>query len=231
MSVTQDQNRQRILDATEDLLKRAGRDEVTIRAVAEAAGVQLPTLYRLFGDKVGLLEAVVERGFLRYMSIDPIPGPAWTEVDLLRRGWDIHVRFGVENPELYSLMYGDFSMRKDSPALRLAQEGLKGLFDRLARAGLLRLPQHEAMLTAFASASGAVLALQFLPPEVKRETFLANAQERMVRAVVLSDEPSQDNTLGTALAIVRGNVSSLASLTVGEQGLLAEWLERVQRFP
>ena len=33
---------------------------VTTRAVADAAGVQAPTLYRLFGDKDGLMEAVAE---------------------------------------------------------------------------------------------------------------------------------------------------------------------------
>jgi AcrR family transcriptional regulator len=36
----------------------AGRRAVTTRAVAAGAGVQAPTIYRLFGDKDGLLDAL-----------------------------------------------------------------------------------------------------------------------------------------------------------------------------
>ena len=49
--------RERILDAAAELLVSGGTDGVSTRAVAAAAGVQAPTLYRLFGDKQGLLEA------------------------------------------------------------------------------------------------------------------------------------------------------------------------------
>ena len=90
-------------------------------------------------------------------------------------------------PELYSLMCGDFSVRKDSPALRVAKEGLKGVFDRLAQGGLLRLSQDEAMLTAFSSDSGAVLALQFLAPTVKVDFFLTSARERVIQAVMIQE--------------------------------------------
>lgn len=223
MTETQDQNRQRILDATEELLKGAGRDALTVRGVAEAAGVQLPTIYRLFVDKVGLLEAVVERGFLRYMAIEPAPTPAPTEVDLVRHGWDIHVRFGRENPELYSLMYGDFSMRKDSPALEAALGGLRGLFERVARAGLLRLPLEEAVFRAFASASGAVLALQFLPSG--STPLLERLREDLLRTVLI-DLPTGQHPLEAALALVEGNVTALTSLSASERALLQEWLGR-----
>ena len=42
------------------LLREQGAAAVTTRAVAMAAGVQAPTIYRLFGDKDGLLDAVAE---------------------------------------------------------------------------------------------------------------------------------------------------------------------------
>jgi AcrR family transcriptional regulator len=49
---------------------------VTTRSVALAAGVQPPTIYRLFGDKDGLLDAVAEHGFAHYAAnkrpADPI---------------------------------------------------------------------------------------------------------------------------------------------------------------
>ena len=42
------------------LLRDEGPGAVTTRGVAQAAGVQAPAIYRLFGDKDGLLEAVAE---------------------------------------------------------------------------------------------------------------------------------------------------------------------------
>ena len=56
--------RERIVACAAELLTRGGREALTTRAVASAAEVQQPTIYRLFGDKEGLLEAVAEHGFL-----------------------------------------------------------------------------------------------------------------------------------------------------------------------
>ena len=98
----QEKNRIRILDAAESLLKRMSRDAITIRAVADEAEVQLPTIYRLFDDKAGLLDAVAERGFIRYMEIDTEQPASSDSIEQLRHGWDIHVRFGLESPELYN---------------------------------------------------------------------------------------------------------------------------------
>jgi len=91
-----DATRERIVETAAELLARGGREAVTTRAVATAAGVQPPTIYRLFGDKVGLLDAVTEHGFRAYLadkgvaSADPVAD--------LRSGWDLHVGFGLANP-------------------------------------------------------------------------------------------------------------------------------------
>src|SRR6478752_6009898 len=60
--------RARILAAATDLLATGGRDALTTRAVAAAAGVQAPTIYRLFGDKDGLLDAVAEHVMATYVA-------------------------------------------------------------------------------------------------------------------------------------------------------------------
>jgi AcrR family transcriptional regulator len=52
--------RSRIIDVAARLLPDEGPTAVTTRGVAEQAGVQAPMIYRLFGDKDGLLEAVAE---------------------------------------------------------------------------------------------------------------------------------------------------------------------------
>jgi AcrR family transcriptional regulator len=51
----------KIIDAAARVLRDHGPAAVTTRRVAEQAGVQPPAIYRLFGDKDGLLEAVAEQ--------------------------------------------------------------------------------------------------------------------------------------------------------------------------
>ncbi|WP_437753552.1 TetR family transcriptional regulator [Sorangium sp. So ce1389] len=60
--------RARIVAAGAELLAEGGRGALTTRAVAAAAGVQAPTIYRLFGDERGLLEAVAERGLAKHIA-------------------------------------------------------------------------------------------------------------------------------------------------------------------
>jgi AcrR family transcriptional regulator len=54
-------NRQRILDAAAALIRQRGVDAITMDEVAAAAGVGKGTLYRRFGDKGGLAEALLDR--------------------------------------------------------------------------------------------------------------------------------------------------------------------------
>ena len=60
--------RERIIAAAAKLIAAGGRDAATTRAVAAAAAVQAPTIYRLFGDKRGLLDAVAGHGMAAYLA-------------------------------------------------------------------------------------------------------------------------------------------------------------------
>ena len=75
---SRDRTRARLVAVAAELLATQGPDAVTTRSVALAAGVQAPTIYRLFGDKSGLLDAVVEHGFAGYLARKP---PADAEAD------------------------------------------------------------------------------------------------------------------------------------------------------
>lgn len=72
-------NRERVLDAAQQLLSTAGVDAVDIRDVARAAGVGVGTVYRRFGDKGGLVAALLderERAFQDRLLSGPAPlGP------------------------------------------------------------------------------------------------------------------------------------------------------------
>src|SRR3954454_5165205 len=99
--------RAQIVEVAAGLLATGGRDAVSTRAVAAAAGTQAPTIYRLFRDKDGLLAAVLEYGFATYLAGKPPLDPAADPITDLRAGWDVHVGFGLVNPALFLLMYAD----------------------------------------------------------------------------------------------------------------------------
>ncbi len=223
----QDQNRSRILDVTESLLKSIGRDAIAIRAVADEANVQLPTIYRLFGDKAGLLDAVAERGFARYMAIDPDRRESLEPIEQLRHGWDIHVRFGLEHPELYGLMYAESHSRKVTPAAQIALDGLNALIGRLAAAGSLKVSQEEATFVAFASASGAVLSTYFLPGSIHDPAYFANIRESMISAITTKANSHDGEPIANAAITLGGNLDRLKVLSPNEQNLLHEWLNRI----
>ncbi|MET7849371.1 TetR/AcrR family transcriptional regulator [Streptomyces avermitilis] len=56
----------RILDACADLLDEVGYDALSTRAVALRAGVPIGSVYRFFGNKRAMADALAERNFERY---------------------------------------------------------------------------------------------------------------------------------------------------------------------
>lgn len=113
---------------------------MSTRAIAAAAGVQAPTLYRLFGDKQGLLDAVTAYGFERYLAEKKTLVPSHDPVADLQRGWDNHVEFGLTHPAFYVLMYGVTRPERRPAAAEEAYRMLLALLERVAAAGRLRMP-------------------------------------------------------------------------------------------
>ncbi|MGW5660519.1 TetR family transcriptional regulator [Streptomyces sp. NPDC003758] len=56
----------RILDACADLLDEVGYDALSTRAVALRAGVPIGSVYRFFGNKRAMVDALAERNLERY---------------------------------------------------------------------------------------------------------------------------------------------------------------------
>ena len=99
--------REEILEATERLLIETGSEEaVSIRAVAKAVGVTAPSIYRHFVDKTHLVFEVCERQFERF---DVILQEAVAGIDdpvaAMRARGRAYVRFGIEHPEHYRIMF------------------------------------------------------------------------------------------------------------------------------
>ncbi|MET9869346.1 TetR/AcrR family transcriptional regulator, partial [Streptomyces sp. NPDC006386] len=58
----------RILDACADLLDEVGYDALSTRAVAQRAGVPIGSVYRFFGNKRQMVDALAQRNLERYTA-------------------------------------------------------------------------------------------------------------------------------------------------------------------
>jgi AcrR family transcriptional regulator len=98
------ERRQRLLDATRELLRQDGWHNVAISDIGAAAGISGPAVYRHFRSKEELLVAALDHAAGRLWSglpdDDGRPAP-----DLLVAYVDSHVAFAVENSDIIELWY------------------------------------------------------------------------------------------------------------------------------
>ena len=224
---SRDRTRAQLVEVAAELLATQGPDAVTTRSVALAAGVQAPTIYRLFGDKNGLLDAVVQHGFASYLARKPPVGADGDPVESLRAGWELHVGFGLANPELFRLMYTALRT-PDGRAIAAAGTGvLQARVHRVAEAGRLRVTERRAVDLISAAGTGVVFTL-IDQAEDERDGALADTAWESVCAIILTDASTAAITGPAAAAVtLRAALAELTALTAAERALLGDWLDRI----
>ena len=120
-----------LLDEAAAMIAEGGAASVTMRALGRRLGVSRAAAYRHFEDKTALLVAVATAGFGRLrdrlQAVDA--GAPRSSVERIRRMGEEYVRFALENPAHYRLMYGREGLgRRDVPELR---EAGNALFEQL----------------------------------------------------------------------------------------------------
>ena len=221
-------HRDRIVAAAISLLSEGGRAAVSTRAVSAEAGVQAPTIYRIFGDKQGLLDAVAAHAFAAHLKAHTDLVPTADPVADLRAGWDAHVGFGLENPSLYSLIYGEPRPGQGSPPAAVAAlEILAGHVHRIAEAGRLRVDEVHAARLLHAAGTGTTLCLIGIA-DYRTDMVLSTMAREAVIAAITTDVPAahEPGVLGAAVTL-RAVLSEASVLSVRERGLLQEWLDRI----
>lgn len=226
LAAGREQVRQRVIEAAIDLLTREGRDAVTTRRVAVAAGLQPPAIYRLFGDKDGLLDAVAEHGFAAFLAAKHVDHDPVDPVEDLRAGWDLAVEFGLANPALYTLMYSE-PARAASAAFKAGTQILMGRVRRLAAGGWLRVDEELAAMIIRATAHGAVLTWLSLPEDRRDPALLTILRESMVTAVTSQRPAVQEPGPAGAARALRAALPAQTALSGAERQLLGEWLDRL----
>lgn len=226
---SRDRTRAQLVEVAAELLAAGGPDAVTTRSVALAAGVQAPTIYRLFGDKNGLLDAVIRQGFATYLASKPALAADGDPVDSLRAGWELHVGFGLANPELFRLMY--LALRSpDGRAIAAAgTDVLRARVHRVAGAGRLRVSERRAVDLIHAAGIGVVLTLIEQPAGERDDTLAGTAWESVCATILTAASPAAGTGASPAAAAVtlRAALPGLTALTPAERTLLGDWLDRI----
>jgi AcrR family transcriptional regulator len=224
--------RQRILEVAADILEREGAQAVSTRSVAAAAGIRAASLYQLFGDKDGLLAALAIQAFNQYLAEKSTFTPTADPVDDMRRGWDMHVDFGLRHPAVYLLMFGTNQPGRRPPAADEAHGLLLKFLQRIAAAGRLRVRPALAATLCQAAATGVTLSLIATPAADRDPEISAKMRETVVSSLITDAPPDPDSGLASrALALQ-------AALTIADEpiplrptetALLGDWLQQLAR--
>lgn len=231
VATTRASTRAAIVEAAAGFLREGGPAAVTTRGVAVRAGVQAPTIYRLFGDKDGLLEAVAEDVMAAFVSAKTTAVEAATAADLdplddLRTSWKQQIEFGMTNPAVFRLL-SDPDRVLVSPAARAGRAVLNARVHRLAMTGRLRVTEQRAVDLIQAAGVGTIQS-QLSTPEELRDPVLGEAMLEAVLGRILTDASVEapSGPVATAVAL-RALAPQLDALSESERQLLIEWLDRI----
>lgn len=134
------------------LLEQEGHSDFALRDLARRVGVSAAAVYAHFADKSALRAAIATAGFVHLrQAMEAATGNHTGPMDQFLQMGSAYVRFGVERPALYKLMFAseDLPARcAEYPELEGAAEAAFGLLtdmlERMQRRGLVRPGDPEA---------------------------------------------------------------------------------------
>ncbi|MDX2916996.1 MULTISPECIES: TetR/AcrR family transcriptional regulator [Streptomyces] len=227
--------RTRILEVAATLVRESPDGDISTRAVCEAAKVGPPALYRHFGDKEGLLSAVVDHGFEEYLATKRERGETTDAVEDLRRGWDSHIAFALDNRNLYRLMNSP-AMRTPPAAALESHRILTGDLERAAAQGRIRVAPELAAQMIMSANVGVALMLVSRPATFD-DIGVSHRVRDALYATVLTPEPPREPSASVPadaeVPTAAARLSALlrkergAGLSTAEAALMKEWLDRV----
>ena len=216
-----------IIRRAAELLAASPNGDVSTRAVCEAAGVGQPVIYRLFGDKEGLLAAVADCVWGEYLDSKRAAVPSADPLQDVRDGWDNHTAFALAHPHAYRLVFAT-ALSSPPDAAEEAMSLLQGILEKLAAQGRLRLGPAEAARIVMAANSGIALALILRPSQFSDPSLSALTREATLNTIVSDTETPAGNAIETAAVTLQAGLTGTTMFTPAESSLLTEWLTRIQ---
>jgi AcrR family transcriptional regulator len=180
--------RRSILDATETLLIEAGGDVFSIRGLAQRCGYSAPTIYHYFGDKDGLIDALLEERFARLIDALQGVGQSADPAENLRQMSLAFMRFGHANPTFYRLIstISRKGQTRTPPAVEAARQLMEEPIRQLDAAGRLDLPLETAGQVLWALTHGLTSLRSLRPEHDWADDLESNALDVLLRGVIRS---------------------------------------------
>ncbi|GAB3128691.1 TetR/AcrR family transcriptional regulator [Tsukamurella serpentis] len=126
-------NRELLLEATQRLIAERGVDAVSMDAVARAAGVGKGTVFRRFGSRAGLLQALLDadetRLQQRFMFGPPPLGPGGDPVERLIRYGAARLQMIVRHGDLLRGAEQAARSPYDEPPWRVSELTVRSMLD------------------------------------------------------------------------------------------------------
>ncbi|MFF4189483.1 TetR/AcrR family transcriptional regulator [Nonomuraea sp. NPDC001831] len=218
-----------MIEAAERQLASSSDHEVATRAVCEAVGVSQPVLYRLFGDKRGLLDAVADHGYEQYAALKAAQEQTGDPVADLHAGWDGHMAFAQAKPALYQLMFTPRPW-SHSTARDRVMELLVAALTRCAAVGALKAEPQTAAQLILAANVGTALD-HIARPALFDDPALSHRMRDAVFSHVLTGPGAQNDADPLYAAALRLHaqldLTGTEALEPAETALLRRWLERI----
>ena len=232
----------RILETAAGLLAQSADADVSTRAICDAADVTAPTLYHHFGDKDGLLTAVVDFGWAAFLETKRAVAAIVHDhvADDVRAGWDNHLQFARENPSFYKLMWSP-AVATSSGAVREAYQMLHDRLELGASRGQLRMSAETASRIVLSATTGAALSLISQPELYGDGTFATQLREAVIAWITippgtpsLTHDPGREAepTIASAAATLSSRLTAEDTpLTGPEMALMRQWLTTLADAP
>ncbi len=204
MGITERRERQKtelrnaILEAAEKTIVEEGFDALTMRKLAEAVEYSPAAIYQYFENRDAIAKAVVMRGFMALLEYFAPLGQIENPEERLTEIGRAYVRFGLENPQTYRLIFmekqgfadvvfpPDELKEPDDPGDR-AFRALAGTVEELQRLGRVRtdIPATTIADMLWSGVHGIVSLKLSCPqfPETPAETLADYLQETMMRGL------------------------------------------------
>ena len=231
--------RARISRAATKLLASGGRNAVTTRAVSAAAGVQPPTIYRHFGDMQGLLDVAARETLAIHVREQATRALTNDPVEDLRRGWNLHIAFGVAHPDAFALLYSAPSVDTSISVIHEGVAVLQALVARIAEAGRLRVDVAHATDLIHAAGTGVTITLAATPPEERDPRLSETMRDAILGAITVpasAETPNGGPDAASTAERVAVHAVALRALLLtephgvlshAERQLLSDWLDRL----
>ncbi|HSJ76388.1 MAG TPA: hypothetical protein VK899_09445, partial [Gemmatimonadales bacterium] len=161
--------------------------------------------------------------------------PSGQPLEDIRRMWDNHVQFGLKQPELYLVMFGNIRPESRPAVVADAESLMEEMLNKAAVAGHLNVPPREAARSILAANVGVTLMLITEKAPERNLELSAMTRDAMIFAVssdqAKNNGPEDSGKSSVVVAAIALNAALQAShsdqLSSSELKLFLEWLHRI----